>query len=201
MKKVILIILGYILVAGLTFGITYVAVNNAHKDDECDCKETKKDDKKDKEKEKEKEKDSINYKKEVKNLCSKVDEDGNYNTKALEKIEDKLEQLEDDEEYDKMWDLLKGLEVCEDSICVIFEDNDSYKYHYYDCEEDEYESEKFDLGDEGSNGTLSANVILETACSNVNSKGNYDFEDTHCEDFICETKINGKTYTRDCTVN
>lgn len=195
MKKVLLIILGYVLVAGITFGITFVVVNHAHNDDkkecECDCK---------KEKEPEEKEESINYKKELENMCSYVDSDGNYNIDVFEKAESQLDYLEDKGKYDQMWDAVKGLEACSDFECIIVEDNDSHKYHTYDCELDEYETELFEIDSEAEE-TLNANSVLRNACSNIDSKGNYTAENIKCENFMCDATIEGKTYTKDCTVN
>jgi len=198
MKKVLLIVLGYILVAGVTFGVTFVAVNNVHKYDdekcECDCKkENKKTEKKDDD-------EKVNYKKELKNMCLNVDKDGNYNYDLYEEIEDKLESLEEKEKYDQMWDVVKGLKACNEFDCIIVEDNDSHIYHTYDCENDDYDTEEFEIDDDAKK-TMNANVVLSTACSNVNSKGDYSAENVKCENFICDATIDGKTYTRDCTVN
>lgn len=54
---------------------------------------------------------------------------------------------------------------------------------------------------------IQANILLSTACTNVNSSGKYssaeagiDGENSvNCENFNCTAIYNGKTYTRDCT--
>ena len=186
------------MVAGVTFGVTFVAVNNAHKSDEeeceCNCK------KENKEEQNKEDNEQVNYKKELKNMCSKVDKEGNYNFDLYEEVEDKVDYLEEKGKYDQMWDAVKGLKACTDFECIIVEDNDSYLYHVYDCENDEYETEEFEI-DEDAKKTLNANTVLSAACSNLNSRGDYSDENVKCEKFICDATIDGKTYTKDCTVN
>ncbi|MBQ9834219.1 MAG: hypothetical protein IJO33_03405 [Bacilli bacterium] len=57
---------------------------------------------------------------------------------------------------------------------------------------------------------IQANLILSSACSNVNSSGNYTSDqiiggandaeaDVQCIDFTCTVEYQGKTYQRNCT--
>ena len=54
---------------------------------------------------------------------------------------------------------------------------------------------------------IRANITLSTACSNVNSKGNYTDEGSEdqqqtgsveCSNFECQVVYQGNTYTRNC---
>jgi hypothetical protein len=90
------------------------------------------------------------------------------------------------------------MKFCSESECIIIEDNDSYWIHYYDCELDEYDYEELEVEETGK--TLNANVVLNTACSNVNARGDYSDDSVNCKEFICDATIGGKTYTKDCTV-
>ncbi len=53
---------------------------------------------------------------------------------------------------------------------------------------------------------IRANITLSSACSNINSKGNYsdNGSDTTregsvtCSDFTCEVQYQGHTYSRNC---
>lgn len=55
--------------------------------------------------------------------------------------------------------------------------------------------------------SIKANIALETACNQLDAKGNYDTyvvdEDENsnnikCENYLCTAKYNGKTYTKKC---
>ena len=59
---------------------------------------------------------------------------------------------------------------------------------------------------------IQSNLALSSACSNVNSRGNYNSEDAalknatsdgymSCGNFVCVTHYNGKTYSRNCNDN
>ena len=58
---------------------------------------------------------------------------------------------------------------------------------------------------------IQANLMLSTACSNMNSNGDYvatqtEGEDANegtvdCVDWVCTASYNGKTYERDCRNN
>lgn len=76
----------------------------------------------------------------------------------------------------------------------------------------EYDGSKYELGcnDETeevkkvnkSSLTLKANRMLKSACSNLNSKGNYETEDgtVKCEEFICSTELSTYEFSLDCKV-
>ena len=45
---------------------------------------------------------------------------------------------------------------------------------------------------------IQSNIILNTACSNVNKDGKYFSENVECKDFVCTFNNNGKKETKDC---
>ena len=52
---------------------------------------------------------------------------------------------------------------------------------------------------------IQQNLMLSTACSNLNSNGNYSSQEqgdgkgtVECKDYTCEAVYNGHTYTREC---
>ena len=53
---------------------------------------------------------------------------------------------------------------------------------------------------------IRANIILSTACSNVNANGDYDEDNgdgnfVHCERWNCTANYQGNEYQRDCREN
>ncbi len=55
---------------------------------------------------------------------------------------------------------------------------------------------------------IQQNLLLSTACSNLNSNGNYKSQETEggngsveCSKFKCTAIYNGHTYTRDCNTD
>ena len=42
------------------------------------------------------------------------------------------------------------------------------------------------------------NLILSTACSNLDAKGNYSMENVECVNYVCTYNDNGKKETKDC---
>ena len=50
---------------------------------------------------------------------------------------------------------------------------------------------------------IQQNLMLSTACSNLNSNGSYTSQDTDkgtvtCVSYLCTASYNGHTYSRDC---
>ncbi len=53
---------------------------------------------------------------------------------------------------------------------------------------------------------IQANIMLQTACSNIDANGNYtskaggdgEGEEVECVGFSCTANYNGKTYNKDC---
>lgn len=45
---------------------------------------------------------------------------------------------------------------------------------------------------------LQTDLVLETACSNVDKNGSYTGDDITCRDYVCEFKYEGEKYTKDC---
>ncbi len=53
---------------------------------------------------------------------------------------------------------------------------------------------------------IQANIMLQTACSNIDSNGNYTSssgangagQDVNCQNFTCTANYNNKTYSKDC---
>ena len=53
---------------------------------------------------------------------------------------------------------------------------------------------------------IQANIMLQTACSNIDANGNYtskaggdgEGEDVRCENFTCTANYNNKEYVKDC---
>ncbi len=55
---------------------------------------------------------------------------------------------------------------------------------------------------------IQQNLLLSTACSNLNSNGNYTSQETAngngnvvCKNFKCTAEYNGHTYTRECNTD
>ena len=59
---------------------------------------------------------------------------------------------------------------------------------------------------------IQANLVLSTACSNLNAEGKYETEDAEikaekgdgyvsCSNYQCDASYNGKAYTRNCKNN
>ena len=45
---------------------------------------------------------------------------------------------------------------------------------------------------------LKSNLILAASCSSTDVNGNYEYDDTKCRNFVCETSLYGKTYRKNC---
>ena len=120
-----------------------------------------------------------------------VDDDDDTSTslvKAKKKLELLCSNVNSKGKYED-----EGVIVCDEFVCM-YEDK-NYVYTV-DCLDDDFEIEKT----KKVSNTIRANIILSSACSNPNVRGYYEDESTTCSDFICETEIDGKSYTKDCRV-
>ena len=141
----------------------------------------------------------IDYEKDIKKLCDKMDEEGNYNKEEAEKYQEKLREASNSnksgqEKVNEMWDVLRGEQFCVNKRCVYFEDSKELNIYMYTCGTDEVE--KYNLYDEFKN--MQVNMMLNAACSSLNSKGEYKSEKVSCEKFFCTVTYDGAPYTINC---
>ena len=152
----------------------------------------------------------INYEKEVMNMCSKVDSEGYYNKSTFDGISEEFNKLIEKEKDNKSddnneimfkeaWKLLKGKYACSDNMCMYFEDSNVTNIYYYNCKTKE--SETINLKDRIKDSY--AELLLDTACSAVDSKGYYEYNngDVSCVKFYCTVHVNGEPYMRNCMKN
>ena len=94
--------------------------------------------KKDKKDEKKEELTVVNNETEVANLCSNLDDNGNYKKELVDELSSKVQDLPDSATLNEQWEIIKGAKYCEEKICYIYENDDSHVFHEYNCQTSEY---------------------------------------------------------------
>jgi len=154
--------------------------------------------KKDKKDEKKEELTVVNNETEVANLCSNLDDNGNYKKELVDELSSKVQDLPDSATLNEQWEIIKGAKYCEEKICYIYENDDSHVFHEYNCQTSEYR--KSTLEEEVL--TTQVGMYLDSACENVLEDGSFkddsNPEGAVCENFICTIKVDNKEYSKNC---
>lgn len=166
---------------------------------------------KESDKEKDNDKDSenvvdVDMQTELLEMCMLVDENGDYNyDEYLQYVSDEAAKLTEKPSESETFEIMSGMGYCASDMCMHLEkdgtvnaltcSNGEYlRMSYYDFQDYLWEQ-------------ISINLILNTACANVDNNGFYviDGEDgeasVKCDNFICVTDYNGSEHTKDCRIN
>ena len=140
-----------------------------------------------------------NYEKEVKKLCSKKDEQGNYNLDLYKSKQEEVNNISDKEErilINKSVKILSGVYFCENNDCIYIEEGNTGLIHGYDCENNRYGKGTYDE----YYSSVSSRELLLQGCERLDKRGSFEFSELgiSCANYHCRVSKSGKVHSINC---
>lgn len=141
----------------------------------------------------------INYEKEIKKLCAKRDDSGNYNLDSYNNIQSEVDGLSEKEErilLNKSINMLSGVKYCVNNGCIYIEEGNTGIIHGYDCKNGKYGKGTY----EEYYSSISSRALLLQGCERLDKRGSFEFSELgiSCLNHFCRVSKAGKVYSVNC---
>ena len=139
-------------------------------------------------------------------MCNvKIPEDTYSYDRYEQYIYDKASELTEKPSEGEIFEIMSGMGYCVSGSCLKLEKDGTV--NMLNCDNKEYLRMSYDDFQEYMKKEIQLNLLLNTACANVDGSGYYvPSEDAgdynlHCEDFICTVNYSGFEHKKDCRID